>query len=544
MKKILKTLSFSITAIFILLSSFTVYAHKEETFSKTRNKYKITRIAGENRYKTNITTIKDLYPTEKVEQIILTSGKDFADALSSYNISVAENSPILLTNGINLENDIKENIEFLKADKILIIGGINQISQHLEDTLISEGYDVKRIAGENRYETNKLTLERTKDYFDPNHRAIVSGEKYYDALSAAPLLKENNWALTLANNSQHLSDDYSYTMIGYTPVKEDERVVDFIIGENRYLTNELINNELINKDHTIFVSAHNFADALSALNYLKLNNSRIILVNNILDLNQLENNIRNNMTILGGQSSVNLIKDEYKKGYALTFDDINIGNWYETLDLLDEYNTKATFYISHNYLITPAQWEMIREMQERGHEIGSHSYTHIDAEYYSNLHSISKYIEDEITPSLKLFDENNITINSYSYPGGAFTNELNKELNKIFPILRGTSYSSKTRPIKNTSSAYVNKNSDGKFVSAIGLDLVYNNSLQDVKEGLDRANDNNEVILFYSHDISHPGKETNNYSIETKHLENILKYAQSLGLKSYTVSELYLSLNN
>lgn len=202
MKKILKRLSFSVAVISILLSSFTVYAHKEETFSKTRNKYKITRIAGENRYKTNITTIKDLYPTEKVEQVILTSGREFADALSSYNISVSENSPILLTNGSNLEDDIKESIEFLKADKILIIGGKSYVSQTLEDKLVSEGYDVKRIAGENRYETNKLTLERSKEYFDPNHRAIVSGEKYYDALSAAPLLKENNWALTLANNPQ------------------------------------------------------------------------------------------------------------------------------------------------------------------------------------------------------------------------------------------------------------------------------------------------------------------------------------------------------
>lgn len=350
--------------------------------------------------------------------------------------------------------------------------------------------------------------------------------------------------MALAATPEDLSDEYSYTMIGNSPAKEHENVINSLIGDDRYETNELINKELKNKDHTIFVSAHSFADALSALNYLKLNNGQIILVDKVLNLNELSRNTRENMTLLGGESSISIIKDEYKKGYALTFDDINIGNWHASLDLLDKYDTKATFYISHNFLIRPDQWEMVKEMQERGHEIGSHSYNHKDAEAYAKEHSVAEYIADEILPSLKLFKENDIVINSFSYPGGAYTAELNTELNKIFPILRGTSYSTSGRPMKNTDAAYVNARSDNSFVSAIGLDIVYNNSLADVQEGLNRASNNNEVLLFYSHDISHPNKEINSYSIELEHLENVLQYAHSLGLKSYTVSELYMALDN
>jgi polysaccharide deacetylase family protein (PEP-CTERM system associated) len=47
---------------------------------------------------------------------------------------------------------------------------------------------------------------------------------------------------------------------------------------------------------------------------------------------------------------------------------------YPLLDLLDEYNTKATFFVLGK--LAEKYPELIREISENGHEIGSHSYSH------------------------------------------------------------------------------------------------------------------------------------------------------------------------
>lgn len=69
--------------------------------------------------------------------------------------------------------------------------------------------------------------------------------------------------------------------------------------------------------------------------------------------------------------------DREDKKISLTFD----VNWaendylYEILDLLDENNVKATFFIMGKWVIYPeGNREKLVEIHKRGHEIGNHSY--------------------------------------------------------------------------------------------------------------------------------------------------------------------------
>ena len=73
--------------------------------------------------------------------------------------------------------------------------------------------------------------------------------------------------------------------------------------------------------------------------------------------------------------------DREDKKISLTFD----VNWaendylYEILDLLDENNIKATFFIMGKWVIYPeGNREKLVEIHKRGHEIGNHSYVHPD----------------------------------------------------------------------------------------------------------------------------------------------------------------------
>src|ERR1043166_16920 len=63
---------------------------------------------------------------------------------------------------------------------------------------------------------------------------------------------------------------------------------------------------------------------------------------------------------------------------ALTFDDASVENWHNYLPLLDSLNIRATFYISHYHTFNDHQKQMLKEIEDRGHEIAYHTATHPD----------------------------------------------------------------------------------------------------------------------------------------------------------------------
>lgn len=92
-------------------------------------------------------------------------------------------------------------------------------------------------------------------------------------------------------------------------------------------------------------------------------------------------------------------------------------NVYEILDILDEFNVKATFFIGGSW--ADDNVDCVREIYNRGHELGSHGYFHKD-------HSKLGYNEniEEIRPSVKLIEMicgNKVGL--FAPPSGAFSNE-------------------------------------------------------------------------------------------------------------------------
>lgn len=85
------------------------------------------------------------------------------------------------------------------------------------------------------------------------------------------------------------------------------------------------------------------------------------------------------------------------KTVYLTFDDGPCSLTPEILDILDEYNVKATFFVvngKYNYLM--------KEIVDRGHKIGLHCYKHnyktiysSDEAYFNDLQKISDVVEKE-----------------------------------------------------------------------------------------------------------------------------------------------------
>ena len=102
----------------------------------------------------------------------------------------------------------------------------------------------------------------------------------------------------------------------------------------------------------------------------------------------------------------------------LTFDDGYESNYTTLLPILESYGMKATVYMVTNDIGLPGYltWDELRDMQERGIEIGSHT-----ANHQPLTGMTAQERADEIHFSKLLLEWNGLpTVFSFSYPNGAY----------------------------------------------------------------------------------------------------------------------------
>lgn len=111
-------------------------------------------------------------------------------------------------------------------------------------------------------------------------------------------------------------------------------------------------------------------------------------------------------------------KKEPEKVIYLTFDDGPYKNTPELLDLLDKYNVKATFFVTAQFMNEEELIEMIKEIDERGHEVGVHTYSHRYDEIYS---SVDAYINDYKKMDDIIYKATGKRSKIFRFPGGSNT---------------------------------------------------------------------------------------------------------------------------
>lgn len=67
--------------------------------------------------------------------MILVSGEEYIDSLSSSNLSGRENIPILLNLKNNLREDVENYIKYNKVSSITLVGGIQTLSSNAENSI-------------------------------------------------------------------------------------------------------------------------------------------------------------------------------------------------------------------------------------------------------------------------------------------------------------------------------------------------------------------------------------------------------------------------
>lgn len=170
----------TITKTFKIIENMT---GTDRVFSKENE----LRIYGSDRYETAFEvadTLKVHNNISKFDSVIVASGTGYADALAASYLAEKKDAPILLVKKeASTENRVREYIKanVKSGGSVYIIGGPASVSDGFASSLT--GYTVKRLAGDDRYETNLAILNEGGRA--SNGLIISSGTGYADSLSAS-----------------------------------------------------------------------------------------------------------------------------------------------------------------------------------------------------------------------------------------------------------------------------------------------------------------------------------------------------------------------
>lgn len=117
-----------------------------------------------------------------------------------------------------------------------------------------------------------------------------------------------------------------------------------------------------------------------------------------------------------------------KKLVYLTFDDGPSEYTDEILDILAEYNVKATFFV----LAKEGYDEQYKRIVEEGHTLALHSYTHQYSSIYASPEAFHKDVADL---SDYLFEITGYRCEFYRFPGGSSNTIIQFDKNLLFQIL-------------------------------------------------------------------------------------------------------------
>ncbi len=228
-------------------------------------------------------------------------------------------------------------------------------------------------------------------------------------------------------------------------------------------------------------------------------------------------------------------------GVLMTFDDRNMINWEKHIPLFEQYGARCTFFVDRFDTITPEQIEALKHLRKKGHTIGCHSLRHRKAAEFIVEHSMEEYLAQEIVPALDAMKQHGFEPMCFAYPNSNRNTVTDTALFAYFDYMRGGGSQSGVEMKDNSllftpiANVYAKMTLLGASCHPHSLD---DDILKQTFAAMDRAKQNNEILVLYAHDIRENHTEGPKNYITPDALEAILKYAEEIGLKFYGFGDL------
>lgn len=219
--------------------------------------------------------------------------------------------------------------------------------------------------------------------------------------------------------------------------------------------------------------------------------------------------------LLKGEKQYPVRKDGKKVAY-ITFDDgPSTENTKNILDILDEYDIKATFFVTGSAVESNEQTKkLLKQEASRGHAIGNHTYSHDYKRLYPGNVINAKNFMDEIEKTNKVLKEvlgNDFYTRAIRFPGGYWSWDGRTQ---IRPLIDEKGYA-----IIDWNA--LSKDAEGKTKNASEL-------LQCVKETTENLGPDADSVIILMHD-TYGKRET------VKALPNIIQYLEKKGFQFKTI---------
>ena len=146
----------------------------------------VTRLSGSDRFATSA-AISAASFAPGVPVVYVANGFNFPDALSAAPVAGKDGAPVLLVSADAIPAVIQTELSRLKPGRIVVLGGVNAVSDAVKVTLQSDTMGtVSRLSGSDRFSTSAAISAAA---FTPGVPVvyIANGFNFPDALSAAPV---------------------------------------------------------------------------------------------------------------------------------------------------------------------------------------------------------------------------------------------------------------------------------------------------------------------------------------------------------------------
>ncbi|MBU2601825.1 MAG: cell wall-binding repeat-containing protein, partial [Actinobacteria bacterium] len=202
--------------------------------------------------------------------------------------------PVILTPSGGLTPAVKAELKRLKPGKVFFIGLPETVRPGLVDAV--GGADVVTIRGKDRYETAALLAAELKKKLGTVEKIVLApGDKFPDALSAAPLAARKGWPILLTpqagplptvTSAQIQALGATSALVVGTYVKPSGIQVLSKIGADRYHTSALVaeygKSMGLSFAHLALTTGENYPDALVAASLLVSDQGLLVLTRPIM----------------------------------------------------------------------------------------------------------------------------------------------------------------------------------------------------------------------------------------------------------------------
>ena len=219
----------------------------------------------------------------------------------------------------------------------------------------------------------------------------------------------------------------------------------------------------------------------------------------------------------------------------LTFDDGAVNDWFALADSLQDIDYKATYYVTLYHEMDSLKKSKLKELYERGHEIGNHSYDHTVITSYVKK-GMDVYLKEQIFPLQQLLAANGYAVKHFAYPYGIDMPGSDTVLLKHFKTVRKVAYTHGYPLDQHNVSLFSGNTPESSVLWGAGIDKHYQIREADLIKALDVCAKEKKSLLLLAHYVGIDS--TNEWQTDLSMLIRVLRYAHKQGLKFKTVSEL------